>query len=87
MEDKLYQMMDWPKIEAVVYSEESTPRNLLGPRVTEEGILIQCFYPQAEKVSVHVIKDGKTYEMVMEDEGGYFAAVSYTHLEKQHIYL
>ncbi|MCB5714797.1 1,4-alpha-glucan branching protein GlgB [Lactonifactor longoviformis] len=75
MEDKLYQMMDWPKIEAVVYSEESTPRNLLGPRVTEEGILIQCFYPQAEKVSVHVIKDGKTYEMVMEDEGGYFAVL------------
>ena len=31
MEDKLYDMMDWAEIEAVVYSEENQPRNILGP--------------------------------------------------------
>lgn len=43
MSDKLYEYMDWPEIEAVVYSEESEPRKILGPRVTEDGILIQSF--------------------------------------------
>ena len=41
MSEKLYEMMDWPEIEAVVYSEESEPKKLLGPRVTPDGILIQ----------------------------------------------
>ena len=26
MSEKLYEMMDWPEIEAVVYSEESEPK-------------------------------------------------------------
>ena len=30
MSDKLYEYMDWPEIEAVVYSEESEPRKILG---------------------------------------------------------
>ena len=49
MSEKLYEMMDWPEIEAVVYSEESEPKKLLGPRVTSEGILIQCFLPDARQ--------------------------------------
>ena len=52
MSDKLYEMMDWAEIEAIVYSEESEPKKILGPRVTEEGILIQCFLPGAKKVKV-----------------------------------
>ena len=44
MEDKLYEMMDWPEIEAVVYSEENAPRNILGPRMTGDGVLVQCFF-------------------------------------------
>ena len=35
MEEKLYDYMDWAEIEAVVYSEENHPRDILGPRVTE----------------------------------------------------
>ena len=31
MSDKLYELMDWPEIEAVVYSEEYAPREILGP--------------------------------------------------------
>ena len=44
MEDKLYDLMDWAEIEAVVYSEEAHPRSILGPRVTADGVLIQCFF-------------------------------------------
>ena len=28
MSEKLYEMMDWPEIEAVVYSEESEPKKV-----------------------------------------------------------
>ncbi len=45
MSDKLYELMDWPEIEAVVYSEEYAPREILGPHVTGDGVLVQCFFP------------------------------------------
>ena len=60
--------MDWAEIEAVVYSEENHPRDILGPRVTEDGILIQAFFPGATRAAVHTIRDGKQTEMVCEDE-------------------
>ena len=44
MEDKLYEMMDWAEIEAVVYSEENQPRNILGPHKTKDGIVIQGYF-------------------------------------------
>ena len=72
MADKLYDMMDWAEIEAVQYSEEKYPRNILGPRVTPEGILIQCFFPEEEKVSLRTLSDRKLHAMTEED-GGYFA--------------
>ena len=40
MSDKLYELMDWPEIEAVVYSEEYAPREILGPHVTGDGVLV-----------------------------------------------
>ena len=67
MSDKLYELMDWPEIEAVVYSEESSPRAILGPRVTDAGVLIQCFFPEKEEVSIKTLTDGKVYPMVQED--------------------
>ena len=47
MNEKLYDMMDWAEIEAVVYSEEDKPQDILGPHVTEDGVLIQTFIPTA----------------------------------------
>ena len=67
--------MDWPEIEAVVYSEESEPKKILGPRVTPEGILIQCFLPEARQVKVVLTKGKEEYEMEQEDEAGYFAVL------------
>ncbi len=72
MSEKLYEMMDWPEIEAVVYSEESEPKKLLGPRVTSEGILIQCFLPDARQVKVVLTRGKEEYEMEQQDEAGYF---------------
>ncbi|MGN0400466.1 MAG: 1,4-alpha-glucan branching protein GlgB [Blautia sp.] len=73
MSDKLYEMMDWPEIEAVVYSEESEPCKILGPHMTDQGVLIQSFLPGAAKASV--IAGRKTYEMELEDEAGYYAVL------------
>ena len=74
MEDKLYDLMDWAEIEAVQYSEETHPRNILGPRVTQEGILIQCYFPEEQKVSVRTLSDRRLHPMTQEDTG-YFAVL------------
>ena len=31
MESKAYEYMDWPRIEAVVYGEEASPKDVLAP--------------------------------------------------------
>ena len=75
MEEKLYELMDWAAIEAIVYSEEDNPHAVLGAHVTDEGILIQTFMPTAEKVVVKHEGNGKEYPMVLEDEEGFFAVL------------
>lgn len=73
MEEKLYNLMDWAGIEAIVYSEEDNPHGILGPHITEDGVLIQTFLPGAVKVSVKVGKE--EYPMVQEDEEGFYAVL------------
>ena len=73
MDSKVYKYMDWPEIEAVVYGEEATPRDLMAPRITADGVLVQGFFPNAD--SVEVLVDKKTYKMEQQDEAGYFAAM------------
>ena len=48
MQNEVYEYMNWPRIEAVVYAEEQSPRDVMGPRITKEGVLIQGFFPDAE---------------------------------------
>ena len=72
MDEKVYGYMDWPRIEAIVYGEETAPRDVMGPRITQDGVLIQGFFPDAEEVSV--ISGKKTYACEKEDEAGYFAS-------------
>lgn len=73
MSGNVYDYMDWPRIEAIVYGEERSPRDVMGPRLTTEGVLIQGFFPGAEAAEVIV---GRTsYPMEMEDEAGYFAVL------------
>ncbi len=74
MEDKVYEMMNWPEIEAVCYAEHDNPHQVLGPHVTEDGIMIGAFFPDALKVYVNC-GDGRRFEMTEEDEMGYFAVL------------
>ncbi|MSS62343.1 1,4-alpha-glucan branching protein GlgB [Velocimicrobium porci] len=75
MDEKLYELMDWAEIEAVVYSEEDKPQDILGAHVTEQGILIQCFFPGAVSVQVKMERTGKLHKMEMQDEAGFFAVL------------
>ena len=73
MNETLYKLMNWPEIEAVVYSEHDNPHQVLGPKVTADGILIAAFDPDAQEVFVLTGRDAVPMERV--DEGGYFAAL------------
>ena len=74
MDGKLYDLMNWPRIEALVYSEEDEPQEILGPHKVAGGILIQAFLPTAMKVTV-AVKDGRTYPMEQADENGFYAVL------------
>lgn len=75
MNEKLYQLMDWAAIEAVVYSEENNPHSILGPTLTSKGLLIQTFIPTARKVSVKLANVKREYPMEIADEAGFFAVL------------
>ena len=64
MEQKLYDLMDWAGIEELTYSESADPHRMLGPHVTEEGLLIQAFIPTATAITVKLTGNGKKYPMI-----------------------
>ncbi|MDO5136174.1 MAG: 1,4-alpha-glucan branching enzyme [Eubacteriales bacterium] len=73
MNEKVYGYMDWPRIEAVVYGEEASPKDVMAPRLTPDGVLIQGFFPEAWEASVLVGEE--SYPMEREDDAGYFGAM------------
>lgn len=75
MNKKLYKLMDWAAIEAIVYSEESNPYSILGPHVKGTNCLFQAFYPGAKKMDlvIYTGKEAKVYSMEEADEAGFFA--------------
>ena len=73
MRKELYDLMDWGRIEGVVYSEENQPHDFLGATVTEAGVLVQTFLPSA--VSVTLTGEGISCPMEKVDENGFFAAL------------
>lgn len=75
MSEKLYDFMDWQKIEALVYSEESEPQDTLKPKVLKNGILFQCFFPEAKQVNLLFGKTKREYKMEMQDDAGFFACL------------
>ncbi len=75
MENLLNRQMDWEKVEAVVYADTKYPFQILGPRMTENGVQICCFYPGAKSVSVKVKRSKEVYEMECLDEAGFFGVL------------
>ena len=73
MDKKLYDLMDWAGIEELVYSEAVNPHGILGPHVTEDGVLIQMMMPTAKEAAV--VAGSKEYPMELADEAGFFAAL------------
>lgn len=73
MNDPAYQYMDWPGIEAIVYTESASPKDVMAPRLTPDGVLVQGFFPDAQEVWVLV--GNKKYQMEKEDDAGYFAVM------------
>lgn len=74
MNKKIYDMMDWARIEGVVYSEENHPETILGPQSVPGGFLVQAFYPDAQAVRL-VTDRGRIYEMEQSDEAGMYAVL------------
>ena len=75
MNEKIYEQMNWPDIEGIVYSESDNPHELLGGRLCKNGFLIQVFRPDAVDVSIRVEGKKKIYPMEKADEAGYYAVI------------
>lgn len=73
MKQRLYDLMDWEAIEAIVYSEEDHPERVLGPRKVRGGILVQVFLPDAVSVCLRLKSGKKRYPMEQSDDAGMFA--------------
>ena len=75
MENKLYKLMNWPRIEGIIYSEEDNPHEILGAHISGKNVLFQTFWPGACSINIITGDDGKKHKMEMVDEVGYFAAL------------
>lgn len=82
MTNKLYKLMNWPKIEEIIYSECDNPHELLGPHKVGNQTLFQAYFPDAKEVFVvwDALRDGVadtecSVEMEVADEDGFFAAL------------
>ena len=71
MFNKLYGMMNWPLIEGIEYTDIDNPHDILGPHLTDEGLLIQAFIPDAQKVQVKC--SAGTFDMFKMDDEGFYA--------------
>ena len=75
MNNKLYKLMNWPKIEEIIYSECDNPHALLGPHKSGNQTLVQAYFPEALKAAIVFNDTGETFQMERADDDGYFAAL------------
>lgn len=87
MTNKMYKLMNWPAIEAVVYAESDKPSSVLGSRVAGNSILYQTYCPGAVSVHLNIPDDDKSIKMEMVDEAGYFAVLVTGKTQKPYTYI
>lgn len=75
MNDILYELMNWERIESIVYSDNDVPGKFLGAHVTKYGVLVQAFFPDAEEVRVQYGKSKKVQKMELADKAGFYATL------------
>ena len=73
MQQELYDLIDWSEVEAVVYSDEDKPHDILGPHSCEYGTVVHAFFPDAKEVKLVV--DATEFEMEQVDEQGFFSVL------------
>ena len=69
MNKKLYKLMNWAKIEEIVYSESDDPHEILGAHVTGSSVLVQTFQPGAKSVRLQLPAGDKSYQMEERETG------------------
>jgi len=75
MTNKVYKLMNWPKIEEIIYSECDNPHAILGPHQFGTQTLVQAYFPGAEKASLVFEETGEEVPMECSDDDGYFAVL------------
>ncbi len=75
MTNKLYKLMNWPKIEEIIYSESDNPHELLGPHRVGSRTLVQAYFPGAKKATIVFEPTNERAPMELADEDGFFAAL------------
>lgn len=75
MNKKLYNLMNWPKIEEIIYSECDDPHATLGPHGVGNQTLVQAYFPEAVDASIVFNESGETFQMELADNDGYFAVL------------
>lgn len=75
MNNRLYKLMNWPKIEEIIYSECDAPHELLGPHKAGSQTLVQAFFPGAKEAAIVVEGTEEPVRMERADEDGYFAVL------------
>ncbi|SCY39132.1 1,4-alpha-glucan branching enzyme [Lachnospiraceae bacterium XBB2008] len=73
MNNRMYKLMNWPAIEAVVYAESDNPSSVLGPHASGNSTLYQVYVPGASEVRLQVPDEDKAIKMESVDEAGFFA--------------
>lgn len=86
MNSKLYKLMNWPRIEGIIYSEEDNPHDILGPHVIGKNVLFQTFQPEAEAVTLITQPGDKKHKMEMVDEAGFFAYAMAGKIPDEYVY-
>lgn len=75
MEDSLYDLLDQAEVETIIYSEHDNPHSLLGPHITDKGVVINAFIPTAVEMKVRITKTGVEYPMILMEEEGFFSVL------------
>ena len=75
MTNKLYKLMNWPRIEEIIYSESPRPGEVLGAHQVGTSTLIQAFFPKAKRVSLCVPSLDYDKNMELADEDDFYAAL------------
>lgn len=75
MNKKLYNLMNWPKIEEIIYSECDDPHAILGPHGAGNQTVVQAYFPEAVEVVLAFNESREIFQMELADDDGYFAVL------------